>query len=96
MNGSVQFTPCNLHQQQEIKYFCSAEACNYTPLCDVCCKEHQTQHNKLELIPLKKALLIAESNLRRQESEITKYLNPLKTRETMLKTIEKQKEDLLN
>lgn len=37
---------------------------------------------------------MAESNLRRQETEIEKYLNPLKTRENMIKTIQSQKEAL--
>ena len=38
--------------------------------------------------------MLAESNLRRQENEIEKYLTPLKIRENMIKTVQQQKEDL--
>jgi hypothetical protein len=64
-----QYSLCDAHRQ-EVKYFCAAEACYYLPLCDACCNEHKQVHGNLELIPLKKALLMAESNLRRQETEI--------------------------
>ena len=49
---------CDIHRE-EIRYFCSAEACYYLPLCNTCVEEHKSTHSKLELIPTKKAFQIA-------------------------------------
>ena len=58
---------CDIHRE-EIKYFCTAEQCYFLPLCDICTDEHKASHSKLELVSTKKAFLMAETNLQKQES----------------------------
>lgn len=58
---------CDIHRE-EIKHFCAAEACYYMPLCNTCADEHKSMHGKMELIPVKRAFQVAETNLLKQEN----------------------------
>jgi hypothetical protein len=78
---------------EEVKFVCNSRSCLKT-LCGDCWQAHRKDHSNVELLPIQKALLKAESNLYDLKQSLNEVLTPFDTRNDLRQMV-KQQEDAL-